>query len=59
MISTYNSDTQSFIRRNSRAAEDPFAIQLIKIPPLPLPLSWGRTVKPWQPSKHQVRLPNN
>ena len=49
-VSTYNSDTGSFIRRNSRAvADDPYAVQLIKLPPVPIPISWGRQVKPWAP----------
>jgi hypothetical protein len=55
VVSTYNSDTQSFIRRNVKV-EDRHAIELIKVPAAPLPLSWGRSVKPFHPSGHKPQV---
>lgn len=54
LISTFNSDTGSFIRRSFRAvAEDQNAVHLVKVPPYPIPVAWGRIVKPWRPpSEH-------
>jgi len=48
VVSTYNSDTQSFIRRNIKV-EDRNAVELIKVPGAPIPLSWGRSIKPFRP----------
>lgn len=48
MIAHYNRDTHAFIRRRMRVV-DPDAILQLRIPPPPLPLSWGRAVKPYKP----------
>ncbi|KAF8068428.1 clcD [Scenedesmus sp. PABB004] len=45
MIAQYNRDTHAFIRRRVRVA-DPDALLQLRVPPPPLPLAWGRAVRP-------------
>ncbi|BDA48164.1 hypothetical protein COCOBI_11-4240 [Coccomyxa sp. Obi] len=47
VITHYNAVTQALIRRKVKVA-DPDAIYRIQVP-LPLPLSWGRSVQPYMP----------
>lgn len=47
-VTQFNASTRSFVRRRLRV-EDPSAILQIRLPPPPLPASWGRAVQPWQP----------
>jgi hypothetical protein len=48
IIAQYNRDTHAFIRRRVRVA-DPDAILQLRLPPPPLPLSWGKAIRPFQP----------
>jgi hypothetical protein len=48
LITQYNKDTRALIRRRVRVA-DPDAILQIRVPPPPLPASWGRAVRPYAP----------
>lgn len=48
IIAQYNRDTHAFIRRRVRVA-DPDAILQLRLPPPPLPLSWGKAIKPYRP----------
>lgn len=56
IITQYNRDTHAFIRRRVRVA-DPDAILQLRLPPPPLPLSWGRAIKPFKPLVVQQVLP--
>lgn len=49
IIAQYNRDTHAFIRRRVRVA-DPDAILQLRLPPPPLPLSWGKAIRPFQPA---------
>jgi len=49
IITHYNRDTHAFIRRRVRVA-DPDAILQLRLPPPPLPLSWGKAIKPYRPA---------
>ncbi len=49
VIAQYNRDTHAFIRRRVRVA-DPDAILQLRLPPPPLPLSWGKAIKPYNPN---------
>lgn len=48
IVTAYNPDTQALVRRRVRAA-DPDEILQIRVPPAPIPLAWGRTVKHYEP----------
>lgn len=47
IITQYNRDTHAFIRRRMRVI-DPDAILQLRVPPPPLPLSWGKAIKPFR-----------
>jgi hypothetical protein len=53
IIAQYNRDTHAFIRRRVRVA-DPDAILQLRLPPPPLPLSWGKAIKPFRPAVVQT-----
>lgn len=46
IVTAFNPETQAYVRRKVRIP-DPDEIVQIRIPPPPLPVSWGRTVKPY------------
>jgi hypothetical protein len=48
LITQYNKDTNALIRRRVRVV-DPDAILQIRVPPPPVPPSWGRAVRPFVP----------
>jgi len=48
IVTAYNPATQALVRRKVRV-EDPDSIAQIRVPAAPLPLSWGRAVKPYIP----------
>ena len=52
IVTAYNPETQSLVRRKVRVV-DPDEIIQIRVPPTPLPLSWGRTVQPYIPVELQ------
>ncbi|KAK9840812.1 hypothetical protein WJX81_006676 [Elliptochloris bilobata] len=52
IVTHYNTVTQALIRRKVKAV-DKNALVHIKVP-LPLPLSWGRTVAPYAPPSERV-----
>lgn len=52
IVTAYNPSTQALVRRKVKIA-DPNEIQYIRIPPSPIPLSWGRTVAPLTPQKQE------
>lgn len=54
IVAQYNRDTHAFIRRRVRVA-DPDAILQLKMPPPPLPLSWGRAIRPFRPAAAVVQ----
>lgn len=48
----YNRDTNALIRRRVRSAaqrDGSGAVAELRIPPAPIPTSWGRTVQPYEP----------
>jgi hypothetical protein len=47
MITAYNSDNQMLIKK--RKILDPRAANILKLPPHPIPISWGRLVAPYKP----------
>ena len=47
MITAYNSDNQMLMRK--KKVLDPRAPNILKLPPHPIPQSWGRIVKPYRP----------
>ncbi|GAX82521.1 hypothetical protein CEUSTIGMA_g9948.t1 [Chlamydomonas eustigma] len=52
MLTQYNKDTNALIRRKVHHAsdqEDGETVKLIRLPPVPLPRSWGRSVEPFVP----------
>lgn len=53
VVTAYNPETQALVRRRVRAA-DPHEIVQIRIPPAPIPVSWGRTVRPYVPPSNNV-----
>eukprot|EP00889_Picochlorum_renovo_P004098 jgi/Picre1/31128/NNA_006482.t1 len=52
VVTAYNPSTQALVRRRIKVA-DPNAIQFIRIPPPPIPLSWGRVIAPYTPPKQE------
>lgn len=58
MVTAYNPSTQALVRRKVKIA-DPNEIQYIKIPPAPIPLSWGRTIAPYTPPKTERTKENS
>lgn len=48
IVTAYNPDTQALVRRKVRVA-DPDEIIQIRVPAPPLPLPWGRAVRPYLP----------
>lgn len=53
LITQYNRDSHAFIRRRMRVV-DPDAILQLRVPPPPLPLSWGKAVRHYRPVVQQV-----
>ena len=49
MITAYNSDNQMLMRK--KKVIDPRAPNLLKLPPHPIPVSWGRVVAPYRPAE--------
>lgn len=47
MITAYNSDNQMLMRK--KKVLDPRAPNILKLPPHPIPQSWGRVVEPYRP----------
>jgi hypothetical protein len=47
ILTAYNRDNQMLLRR--KKVVDPYEIMLLKLPPPPLPSSWGRMIKPYTP----------
>ena len=47
MITAYNSDQGLFLRKKKFV--DPAEPYIIKIPPHPIPVSWGRVIQPYEP----------
>ena len=56
MVTAYNPATQALVRRRVRAA-DPDEILQIRIPGPPIPLSWGRPVKPYATPRQHLDHP--
>lgn len=56
VVTAYNPATQALVRRRVRV-DDPDEIVQIRVPPAPLPLSWGRTVKPYVPVHMRTERP--
>lgn len=52
VVTAYNPSTQALVRRRIKVA-DPNAIQFIRIPPPPIPLSWGRVIAPYTPPRQE------
>jgi N6-adenosine-specific RNA methylase IME4 len=48
VVTAYNPHTQALVRRKVRVA-DPDALVHVRVPPAPLPPSWGRAVRPFVP----------
>jgi len=48
IVTAYNPDTQALVRRRVRV-NDPDEIVQIRVPNAPIPLPWGRVVKPYLP----------
>ncbi|KAL4531484.1 hypothetical protein Ndes2526B_g04403 [Nannochloris sp. 'desiccata'] len=48
IVTAYNPDTQALVRRKVRV-NDPDEIVQIRVPNAPIPLPWGRVVKPYLP----------
>jgi N6-adenosine-specific RNA methylase IME4 len=53
VVTAYNPSTQALVRKKVKVA-DPNEIQYIRLPPPPLPLSWGRTIAPYSPQKQDA-----
>jgi len=47
MITAYNSDQGLFLRKKKFV--DPFEPLIVKVPPHPIPASWGRVIQPFEP----------
>lgn len=56
ILTAYNRDNQMLLRR--KKVVDPYELALVKLPPPPLPSSWGRVIKPYCPASgaHTLRL---
>ena len=50
IVTAYNPDTQALVRRRVRV-NDPDEIVQIRVPNAPIPLPWGRNVKPYLPAE--------
>jgi N6-adenosine-specific RNA methylase IME4 len=53
MITAYNSDNQMLLRK--KKIVDPRAPNILKLPPHPIPVSWGRVIKPFVPKRRRSR----
>lgn len=53
VVTAYNPSTQALVRRRVKTS-DPNEINRISIP-MPLPLSWGRTVQPYMPREKRAQ----
>ncbi|GAB4822646.1 hypothetical protein N2152v2_009692 [Parachlorella kessleri] len=56
VVTTFNAQTQALIRRKVRVPDRDEILQL-RIPPAPIPLSWGRTVRPYVPEAQRAERP--
>lgn len=54
IVTAYNPETQAYVRRKVQVP-DPDEIVQIRIPPPPLPVSWGRTVRPYTAHNGKAR----
>ena len=52
MITAYNSDNQMLMRK--KKIVDPRAPNVLKLPPHPIPVSWGRVIEPFAPEEELV-----
>ena len=52
MITAYNSDNQMLMRK--KKIVDPRAPNVLKLPPHPIPVSWGRVIAPFVPEEEVV-----